>query len=215
MIDWDKLIEDEINANRETRDHSKFRVSDSGMCHRMRFWKRKNSYKSEMDSHNLETKKIFTIGHLVHGFLQNILKKRGLAKLIEARVENEHFIGHVDLVTSDYIVYDIKSAGTRKMQHIRSRKVPDIHHAYQAMTSAILLEENDLVSHVNDVRILYVGKERMDFIDLSAYKTVSEKAVIKDMETLVDYWVRDELPPPEPKQKWECNYCPFKNVCEV
>lgn len=192
------------------RSHDKFRVSDAGRCHLMRYWKRQG--KPFTDEPDARTQRVFEVGHIFHGWLQDLLKEKGLLIEREKEVEDIHRIGHVDAIIQTeqgLILYDFKTVHSRKFHYKRKEgNNGDVHYAMQAYTYAMMLPFG-----VADIRIAYISKDDlcieemtvMDIDDISEY-------VNQDWYSLIDAWNREEEPKPNP-MSWECGYCSYCSCC--
>ncbi|MEM2963737.1 MAG: hypothetical protein QXN01_04560, partial [Candidatus Anstonellales archaeon] len=57
----------------QIRPLDKFRVSDAGRCHLMRYWKRQG--KPASDEPDARTQRVFEVGHVFHVWLQDLLQE--------------------------------------------------------------------------------------------------------------------------------------------
>ncbi|MEM7828549.1 MAG: PD-(D/E)XK nuclease family protein [Candidatus Aenigmatarchaeota archaeon] len=195
----------------QIRPHDKFRVSDAGRCHLMRFWKRQG--KPATDEPDARTQRVFEVGHVFHVWLQDLLQKTGLLLHKEYRVEDMHRIGHIDAIVrvgEALILYDFKTVHSRKFHHRRREGGNgDMHYAMQAWTYAQMLPFG-----VEDIRIAYISKDDLciDEVSVLDIDDISEY-VKQDWFSLIDSWVRQEEPRPNPAD-WECKYCIYKSSCQ-
>jgi len=208
----EKIIDDYIAEKRqaELRDHSKFRVSDAGRCHLMRYWKRQGKPASDLpDDRQL---RIFEVGHVFHRWIQDILLEKRKLVACELKIEDTHRIGHIDaIIRMDdmFILYDFKTVHSRKFHWRRKAgNNGDMHYAMQAFTYATMLPFG-----VADIRIAYISKDDLCIEEVSVMDTddISEY-VQQDWATLLDAWERQEPPKPNPAE-WECKYCIYRTEC--
>jgi hypothetical protein len=205
-----KYIQEKRQA--EIRDNSKFRVSDAGRCHLMRYWKRQGKPASDMpDDRQL---RVFEAGHVFHIWLQDILRPKGA--LIEVPVEDEHRMGHVDAIVQGdegVILYDFKTVHSRKFHHNRKEGGNgDIHYAMQAYTYATMLPPS-IQKELTDIRIAYISKDDLCIEEVSVFRMPDLPAkTTKDWEILLDSWIKKVEPNPNPLN-WECKYCIYRSSC--
>jgi len=193
------------------RDNSKFRVSDAGRCHRMRYWKRQGKPASDLvDS---RTMRVFEVGHLFHKWVQNILLKQGVLEGMEVRVEDIHRIGHADAIVrtqTGLVLYDFKTVHSRKFHH-KKKEGADIHYLMQAVTYASMLPVG-----VEDIRIAYISKDDLCIEEVSVFEFADiEELARKDWNDLIGAWEKQIEPEPIPQQEWECKYCMYRTACKV
>lgn len=192
---------------RQHKDNSKFRVSDAGRCHLMRYWKRQGRPFSDIPDER--TLRVFEVGHIFHSWLQDILEKEGVLVGKELRVEDEHRIGHIDSVVktaSGIVLYDFKTVHSRKFHWKRKQGLTDTHYALQALTYASLLD-----FRVDDVRIAYISKDDLYIEEVPCNGMTIN--INDDWKPLIAAWERQEEPIPNPAS-WECDYCVYCLICE-
>jgi CRISPR/Cas system-associated exonuclease Cas4 (RecB family) len=210
-----ELINSYIEDKRKTeiKDNSKFRVSDAGRCHLMRYWKRQGKPASDLPDGR--TQRVFEVGHVFHKWLQDILKAKGLLVECEVKVEDIHRIGHADAVVkgnrddNGFILYDFKTVHSRKFHWKRKEGNGDLHYAMQAMTYALLLPFG-----VDDIRIAYISKDDLCIDEVSIFEIDNEIAdkTKTDWRALILTWEKGEEPQPNPMD-WECKYCIYRTEC--
>jgi len=200
----------ELNNNEICdKDNVKFRVSDAGRCHRMRYWKRQGKPASDLvDS---RTKRVFEVGHIFHKWVQNILLKQGVLESMEVRVEDTHRVGHADALIrtpSGLVLYDFKTVHSRKFHHKR-KEGADIHYLMQAVTYATMLPVK-----VSDIRIAYISKDDLCIEEVSVFEYEGIQSLTeKDWNDLIFAWEKQIEPEPKPMQEWECKYCIYRTEC--
>ena len=197
------------------QDHArlpKFRVSDAGRCHLMRYWKRQG--KPFTDLPDERTRRVFEVGHIFHRWIQDILQRKGLLLAKEYEVMDEHRIGHVDAIVryeDDWVVmYDFKTVHSRKFHwKKKENSYSDMHYAMQAWTYYQMINID-----VHEVRLAYISKDDLliDEILVSDYDSIGSKT-IEDWDLLISAWVKGEEPKPNP-MNWECMYCVYRSACD-
>jgi len=190
----------------QIRTLDKFRVSDAGRCHLMRYWKRQGKPFSDVPDER--TLRVFEVGHVFHEWLQNLLKDKGVLMEKELEVQDKHRIGHIDalvMTEQGLVLYDFKTIHSRKF-HYMAEGDGDKHYAMQAYTYATLLPFG-----VADIRIAYISKDDLCIKEVSIDEEV-EQDVIDDWNVLISAWGQQEEPKPN-SMDWECKYCGYKSLC--
>ena len=207
----------------ETRDNSKFRVSDAGKCRLMRYWKRQG--KPGKQNWTPEILKAMQLGINIHEYIQQIVTNlpRGIRRAIcEQTVEDGQRIGHFDLylelsdpVTSPVsgdlvhtILYDLKSKGSKQWFYFdKDGRVNDRAHEYQLLTYWTMIDEP-----VDECRIAYINRDTFEMCENVVDFGLEEK-VSEDWILLIQAWDKQEEPAPN-AEKWECKYCMYRDDCE-
>ncbi|MEM7828008.1 MAG: Dna2/Cas4 domain-containing protein [Candidatus Aenigmatarchaeota archaeon] len=196
------------NSNDTPPEDFKFRVSDSGRCHLFRFWKRqRRPFSNPYPENNRRT---MQIGNMIHSFFQDVLEASNVLEHKEFLLEDEHRIGHVDMIVrinDKRILYELKTANSRAFQYVS--KDNNILHSMQAYTYSLMLP-----FRVDDVRIAYISKEDMEIKEFSVLNIndIASK-VNQDWKILIDAWEKQKEPAPNP-QGWECRYCVYLSDCK-
>lgn len=206
----------------ETRDNSKFRVSDAGKCRLMRYWKRQG--KPGKQDWTPEVLKAMQLGINMHEYIQQIITNlpRGIIRAIcEQTVEDGQRIGHFDLylelsdpVTSPVsgdlvqtILYDLKSKGSKQWFHFdKDGRRSNRAHEYQLLTYWTMIEEP-----VDECRIAYINRDTFEMCENIVDFGLEEK-MSEDWILLIQAWDKQEEPAPN-AEKWECKYCMYRAEC--
>ena len=201
-----------LNEEQRSQDYSKFRVSDAGRCHLMRYWKRQGKPFSDVPDER--TLRIFEVGRVFHIWLQNLLRLKKVLVAEEFEVQDKHRIGHVDAVVmteQGLVLYDFKTVHSKKFHYMKKFETDgDRHYAMQAYTYAMMLPFG-----VTDIRIAYISKDDLCIREVSIneeYPNIDEW-VLKDWVKLIECWDSQTEPEPNPMD-WECGYCGYKSSCE-
>ena len=207
----------------ETRDNSKFRVSDAGKCRLMRYWKRQG--KPGKQNWTPEILKAMQLGINIHEYIQQIVTNlpRGIRRAIcEQTVEDGQRIGHFDLylelsdpieITDDggvikNLLYDIKTKGSKQWFYFEKNGYKsDRQHEYQVISYAQMM-----LQEVDDYVIAYVNRDTLEIRENSVPVCLWEE-VKADWDILINAWEKQEEPAPN-AEKWECKYCMYRDVCE-
>jgi hypothetical protein len=207
-----QLINEHIASLRQSTEFKtdKFRCSDAGRCHLMRYWKRQGK---QADGFDERTLRVFEVGHLFHAWVQNILGQRGVLIDAELEVEDKHRRGHLDAIVdtpAGLILYDFKTVHSRKFHWNRKDGKPiDRHYAMQAMTYAMMLPIG-----VADIRIAYISKDDLCIEEASVFDVDNIiDATRWDWLSLITCWDAQTEPNPNP-MTWECGYCIYGTECE-
>lgn len=204
-----------VGRNDLNRDHSKFRASDAGKCHRMRYWKRQG--KAGAQDVSFEVEMIFQVGHLLHAFIQHALSDIGVVFASEQPLEDPHRIGHLDALVQDdgkLVLYDFKTVGGKQMYYLKQDRSPKADHLAQVRTyhQMYVTTEGGTQEYqsIDECRIAYISRDTLEIVDLLAPENFH--AVNADWQTLIGYWERQETPPMT-RNEWECKYCQYSSDC--
>jgi CRISPR/Cas system-associated exonuclease Cas4 (RecB family) len=203
------LVDTYISEKRNTNDsgNDKFRVSDAGRCHLMRYWKRQG--KPASDDFDERTLRVFEVGHVFHVWLQDLLIEKGILVGKEFEVEDIHRRGHIDALIqteSGLLLYDFKTVHSRKFTYLTDES--DRHYHMQAASYTLMLPFG-----VAETRIAYISKDDLRILELPVDVEEIKDAVTADWYTLVSAWANQKEPTPNP-QDWECRYCTYRASCE-
>lgn len=201
----------EVSTHNRHPDHAKFRVSDAGKCHRMRYWKRQG--KEGKQDIPLATYLALQTGNLLHAWLQFALQVEKVLKYAEYQLEDEHRLGHLDAILQDrnghLLLYDFKTVGGKQMYYLKQDLQPKREHSYQIRTYEQMYKATHPELHITETVIAYINRDTFDILELPAAGAVSE--VDRDWNQLYTYWERQEIPPMT--SNWECKYCPYNSEC--
>jgi hypothetical protein len=185
------------NLREESSKPKKFYISDMGKCMRIRYLKRKG-IASELSPFVYW---IFEMGNMIHDFGYKALEAQSLLLATEEPFETEHFSGRYDGKVRDIkpTLFDFKSAGEYAMKKAIAGGDSEENIA-QILTTVML--KKDAGEEVADSGLLiYMNKEPKDQMPKIAFTreyvltNVREKALRNEMDTLVNYWVDDKIPP--------------------
>jgi CRISPR/Cas system-associated exonuclease Cas4 (RecB family) len=205
-------LELSVGTHDPDRDNSKFRLSDAGKCRLMRYWKRQG--KAETRDIPPEVLLQMQAGHIIHAYIERAAHEMGCLVSSEDKLEDEHRIGHFDLIVShpldesERILYDIKTITSKKAYYkLRDGKEADDQHIAQLVSYAMMYEDR-----LDALRIAYVIRDTMAITEIPIDMPLYEDNVIVDWDILISAWNRQEPPTPNPK-KWECRYCAYSADC--
>ena len=239
---YDDFIKDENNSNRKERYEGNehwYHASGAGSCSRKLYYE--SVLKAEPTNPiNEDSLRLMRLGTIVHNDIQkaltlynnnvcnnNVEKKINInlqKKKIKFSVEGEIRIkelnvrGFYDIVTEDDKVYlfDIKTAGSYSWSKKFGKKVdfnPSIHYELQLGTYGYAIEKE--FGRLDGMYLMFYNK------DTSKMRPIEIPLMYKSRAYLFWKNVNDEhkigLPDfklgVSPVQKWQCNYCQFRDLC--
>lgn len=204
----------EVSTHHKHPDHEKFRASDAGKCHRMRYWKRQG--KEGKQDFSLEVYLALQTGNLLHAFLQYALKQEGVLVTAEPCLMDDHRIGHLDAILRDQggrlLLYEFKTVGGKQMYYLKQELQPKKEHSYQVRTYEQMYTAFARSETITESIVAYINRDTFEILELPAAGAVSE--VYRDWDTLINYWERQETPPMS-MNTWECKYCQYNTECAM
>lgn len=214
-------------ADNDTRDNSKFRVSDAGKCRLMRYWKRQG--KKSTVSWTPDTLRAMQLGINIHEFIQKIVTALpcGIKRAVcEQHLEDKHRIGHYDLFLElsepiqnpDFekdittLLYDFKTKGSKSWHYWnKDGRQVDQTHECQIVTYWLMMPPDD---HIDQCRIAYINRDTFEIDEWPVHHQCFVEMVEIDWSILTKAWEQQEEPAPSPANSWECKYCMYRNDCE-
>lgn len=207
MIDFKELLETAIKKEieeRKSRERSgKFTPSRMGRCFRFQYWQRIGE--PESDPIPMSVYKVFRAGNIYHKDLESLIENT------EVEFENEHFKCISDHVGKDYIV-DFKTVSSRQFKFMQNKDYDITEkklYIFQLMTYCYFFEKPYGI-------LVFVNKDTYEILQFTFYLKEHINSITKEIETLLGFWERKELPPPEPRAYGgkECQYCSFRSKCK-
>lgn len=201
------MLKEQEKQKEFEKDRAKYwRASGMGQCYRKRFYERQG-----MEGQPLEPRmlRVFEVGNILHGYLQDLLKEAGELISAEEEFTNGIVKGHIDAIVKGekgYIIYDFKTVHSRKFSYLK--KEADPHYIKQLLTYTMLAKKK--YKNIQESRLLYISKDdlRMQEIPYQLSDFI-EKEIKQELADLENYWKCNQLPPAKPQQEWECGYCQF------
>lgn len=200
-----KAWEDHLVASRSSTSevpHSekvrKFYVSDMGKCLRMRYLKRKGI----KGLYGAEAYYTFAHGDFIHNLIYKSFESAGILHSLEQKVETEHFSGRYDgkiTYEGKTLMFDGKSTNPYVMKRIQAGAGDNRENIMQTLAYMMIdPEAKDL-----DDRgvVVYVNKLPSDkvcptiILPKIYHLELYRKDIQEDMDTIVDYWNQDKIPP--------------------
>ena len=188
----------------------KFSPSMLGMCYRKQILNRANVPQSNPpDDRSL---RVFKCGQLFHDFVQSFIDEN---KCIEVHCESEDFNGFADIVTED-TVYDIKSVHSKSFWYSKKPgydvKKEKFNNWLQLAYYADVLKKEKMV-------LVFISKDDMCIEEYEQPLHDWQIELVKEFTNLKTQWdKKPELPPAEPRTKWDCGYgsnrCQYYNHCK-
>lgn len=203
-----------VGTHDPDRDNSKFRLSDAGRCRLMRYYKRQG--KPATSTLTPDVLLQMQAGNLIHAYIERAAHEMDYLVASEDRLEDEHRIGHFDMIIKDFdgsgglILYDIKTISSKKAYYMaKDGKQADPQHVAQVNSYATLYRK--FGGELDELRIAYVIRDTMEVLEAP----ISHSAAVEaDWNILIGAWICQEPPAANP-DKWECAYCPYKNECQA
>jgi len=207
-LDFNSLVEEYLLAQQDEHPIKPrtFHCSELGYCPRKIYYKRFLQKKPD-----LKALKNFVLGDLIHEKLTQMLEFKYEEIESEGRIvlylprEDIRFAGKFDdLVRVDNKEYLIEKKSTRSLLYITE---PLYHHKIQLMfyMKALGLQEGYLV---------YIDKKSFD---TSCFKLSFDpelfNQVLKKIIRIQKNIDEKRLPRKQPLGEWECNCCPYKEIC--
>lgn len=201
-----------VGTHDPDRDNSKFRLSDAGKCRLMRYFKRQG--KPATNTLTPDVLLQMQAGNMLHAYIERAAHEMGYLVASEEKLEDEHRIGHFDMIIKDYngsrghILYDIKTITSKKAYYMaKDGKYADPQHVAQVVSYAQMYPET-----LDGIRIAYVIRDTLDIQEAPISLSEHEDDVIADWAILISAWTT-QTPPAANPQAWECGYCPYKQDC--
>lgn len=200
------------------RDTSKFRMSDAGKCHLMRYWKRQGKPMTPATDDN--GYKTMELGIILHGLIQSLLQdaaeQQQFRLITEGTLEDADRIGHFDMLLQfDHkaMLYEIKTISSKQAWYMTQKgEGAKCQHVHQILTYASFFPKTSPHINIDEIRIAYINRDNLDIV---ADIEIVQGAIMigDDWRPLLAAWKKQEEPTPRP-ESWECNYCPYKKTCD-
>ena len=125
-----------------------------------------------------------------------------------------HIKGETDPVIVDADCEPLVLTEIKTKDSIDETGTPSSHHRAQAHAYMYGLSEK-YDRDITDAVILYGGRTSLDIqpFHITFDPFFWRKTVIKWAAQHTSYRLRDELPPADPEQDWECNFCSYRERC--
>ena len=200
-----------IKQEEKGRKKGHYNASELGNCYRQLFYRYHNPKPTDED-----TLKIFALGHLIHGFIDELFKNSNEIEVIS----NEKSILLIDSISGavlhgrldNHLKIDGKEVviDTKTTKKIGDWPVPN-NYKYQLMfyLKAVGCENGAL---------LYVEKNNLDtkLVEVPYEESVFQESLNR-LRNIHTFMISGIVPFPEAKQgvdAWRCNYCEYKLECD-
>ena len=206
-----ELIDQFYLDRQKDREQTHFYITDAGKCQRAVFFKFKNAPKEEMEARVL---RMFDHGDQVHQLIMRPLLGIREIHVVAAEVNigpQELISGRADAIISDgkdLYVLDIKSMNSMIFKNLEEGKEDNI---------------NQLQLYLHFFKVprgilLYVNKDNLELKEfLINYNPSIAKNLLEDLnklKTKIDSNIIPERTPAYPDD-WQCNYCAFREICDL
>jgi len=192
---------------------NKFRMSDAGKCRLMRYWKRQG--KPAAATMPPDVLRQMQAGIILHDWFARMLmhRKEITDYRFEVEVEDEHRIGHFDLLMNigDHtILYDLKTVKGKEAAYLEKYgKGAKRQHQYQLVSYASLLTPRP-----DELRGAYIDRETLRIVQECPVDFEQMAGTVAfDWTVLIDAWNAQEEPDANPDDTWECKFCAYRYDC--
>lgn len=216
-FDLDALIDDHLDRQQKkekrVREIGRFWATDFGKCKRQVYYSFTNPKEFEASK-----RKIFSVGNIIHEFLQAVLKEREgeLFKL----VWNERYMTITDVETNLIITGRIDTL----LQHADESFIVEFKTENER---AFSMRKTPLLSHKSQFN-LYLRSQRLSYgyivyinksdMSLKIFRVDFDEEVfqrcMRDARDLFWHLQHSNLPMKKPSAFWECGYCKYKEECD-
>lgn len=201
-----------VGTHDPNRDTSKFRLSDAGKCRLMRYFKRQGKPATNTMAPDVLLQ--MQAGNMLHAYIERAAHETGYLIASEEKLEDEHRIGHFDLIVrnpmdgDEQILYDIKTITNKKAYYMaKDGKQADAQHIAQLVSYA---QMSPVI--IDKLRIAYVIRDTLDITEAPVSLPEHEDDVISDWAILISAW-NAQTPPAANPEAWECRYCSYASDC--
>jgi CRISPR/Cas system-associated exonuclease Cas4 (RecB family) len=206
-----ELIDKFYLDRQKEKEQSRFYITDAGKCSRTVFFKFKNAPRAEMEARVL---RMFDHGDQVHQLIMRPLLTIKEIHVVASEVKigpQELISGRADAIISDgkdLYVLDIKSMNSMIFRNLEEAKEDNI---------------NQLQLYLHYFKIprgilLYVNKDNLELKEfLINYNPDLIQSILKDLNELKAKIDKNIIPSrlPDYPQNWQCQYCPFREICAM
>ena len=209
---FDKYLLDQEDKNKTRVRSGLMSPSSFGQCYRRQYFTR--SGEPITNPIDIETLRTFALGKQVHELLQKLYDNAQ----VEVEITTEDVHGFADIVEEDCVT-DIKSQG--KWAFTAMGK-PGFDCATEKKDYVLQLATYAVILGKPKFTLAFVCKDPLEIREFNFLTKDFEKIVQTEIRINKSFWDKGLLPPADPRlypQKdgsfKECNYCPFRNTCEV
>jgi len=206
-----ELINQYYSDRQRDREQHHFYISNAGKCSRATFFKFKKAPREEMEPRVL---RIFDHGDHIHQLIMKPLLSVKNIHVVASEVNippQEIISGRADAIISDgkdLYVLDIKSMNGMIFNSLNE---PKSEHIDQIQLYLHFFKQKKGI-------LLYVNKDTQElkefFVDYDQQHAQSLLSTLINLKKKIDANI---IPPRIPgwPDYWECQYCPFKEICAI
>lgn len=206
-----ELIDKFYSDKSKDKEQTHFYITDAGKCNRAVFFKFKKAPREEMDARIL---RIFEHGDYIHQLIMKALFGARNVHVVASEISmppQEIISGRADAILSvdnELYVLDIKSMNSMVFRNLTSPKEENL---YQLQ----------LYLHYFKIKkgiLLYVDKDQQELKEFIVdYQPEICQQLLDNFKSLKDKIDFNTIPPvlPDYPKNWQCNYCPFRAICDL
>ena len=184
-----------LDKSKEVRDYGDYwSASSAGYCMRKSIFERlKVPYVRE----DARKQRVFEVGHIFHGWVQDITKNAGMSVEQELELQDEKLMvrGHVDdivKIDGKYMLYDYKTQNSRAFSYKR----PNMSHFHKMQLGTYLYMLKASKYEVKEARICKISKDDLRMTEEQLlYTPELEKEVLEYWKELNTRWESKLMPP--------------------
>ena len=204
-----ELIDKFYLDQQKSKEQTRFYITDAGKCGRSIFFKFKNAPREKLDARLL---RLYEKGEYLHRNIISILIRMGILVASEVNIPAQEMIaGRADAIVSlnnELYLVDIKSINSMIFRNLNEPKEEN-------------LSQLQLYLHFFNIKkgiLLYIDKDQQNIKEFFVnYDKNFVQSLLKDFENLKQKVDSNIVPGrlPDYPQNWQCQYCQFKEVCQV
>jgi len=211
MFNFDEVLLDYINKIPPRKlKLGEYHVSSVYKCPRLMYYEYMTQLypdSTEEYKKNTETMRIFQIGHVIHDYVENVLKREG--KLVASETHLQYQLDH-DILLSGHYDAMIQDNGSLKLVEFKSTKaLPKQaydHHVIQLNTYLV-------ITGLTQGYIVYIEKNTLKTRQFIVERNNEMFCDVILKLKLLDKHLKEQTLP-NPKKTWLCKFCDFKEKCE-
>jgi CRISPR/Cas system-associated exonuclease Cas4 (RecB family) len=199
-----------LDRQRDKEQHH-FYITDAGRCSRQVFFKFKNAPRREMEAHVL---RLFDHGDHIHKLIMKPLLSTRDIHVVASEINippQELVSGRADAIVSDgrnLYVLDIKSMNSMVFKNLEEPKEENV---------------NQLQLYLHYFKIpkgilLYVDKDKLELKEFAVnYNRAKAQSLLNELTLLKEKVDSNIIPSriPDYPENWQCQYCQFREVCDI
>lgn len=197
-----------LEKAKEERNYGNYwSASSAGYCQRKLIFERLKIPKTSSDDARLM--RVFEVGHIFHGWMQDITKKAGFSIASEIELQDEELMvrGHFDdLILADgkLILYDYKTQNSRAFTYQKGKPMSHYHRMQLGTYMYMIRGETDTMRFLKtgsydklaEARILKISKDDLRMTEQQLMWTPELEVEVKTFwGSLNRHWSNKTLPP--------------------